>query len=47
MKYTKITTLRLDPDKYNVLEKLAQEKETSVGSIIRQAIAKYLLGETN
>lgn len=47
MKYTKITTLRLDPDKYNVLEKLAKEKETSVGSIIRQAISKYLLGQTN
>lgn len=47
MKYAKITTLRLDPDKYNLLERLAKEKETSVGSIIRQAIARYLLGETN
>jgi predicted transcriptional regulator len=47
MKYTKLTTVRLDPEKYQQLEKIAKTKETSIGSIIRQSIAKYLLSETN
>jgi predicted transcriptional regulator len=47
MKYTKLMTVRLDPDKYKQLEELSKTKETSIGSIIRYAVAKYLLGETN
>lgn len=43
MKYDKLTTIRLDPNKYEVLKSLADKKETSVGSLIRQAISQYLL----
>lgn len=43
MRYTKTTTIRLELNKLNQLQKLSQEKETSVGSLIRQAISKYLL----
>ncbi len=47
MKYTKLTTVRLDQEKYQQLEVLSKNKETSISSIIRYAIAKYLLSETN
>ncbi len=43
MKYGKLISIRLNEDKYKDLEKLAEEKETSVGSLVRQALAKYLL----
>ena len=32
---------------YKQLEELSKTKETSIGSIIRYAVAKYLLSETN
>lgn len=47
MKYDKLTTLRLDPNKYEALKQLADKKETSVGSLIRQAISQYLRDNTN
>jgi predicted transcriptional regulator len=43
MRYSKLTSIRIDGNKFIELEKLAEEKETSVGSLIRQAISKYLL----
>lgn len=43
MKYDKAFTIRLDDIKYKQLEELAKTKETSVGSLVRQAISKYLL----
>lgn len=43
MKYNKLVTLRISEDKHEELEKLADDKETSIGSLIRQAISKYLL----
>jgi predicted transcriptional regulator len=43
MKYNKALTIRLDDLKYKELEQLAESKESSVGSLVRQAISKYLL----
>lgn len=43
MKYDKTLTIRLDNSKYKKLEELAISKETSIGSLVRQAISKYLL----
>lgn len=43
MRYTKTTTIRLEINKLEQLQLLSKDKETSVGSLIRQAISKYLL----
>lgn len=43
MKYNKLITVRISEDKQKELERLAEEKETSVGSLVRQALSKYLL----
>jgi len=40
--YNKAITVRLKPEVYEKLQKVAETCETSRGSIIRQAISKFL-----
>lgn len=42
MSYQKSITVRVDAKKYEKLERIAKELETSTSSIVRQAINKFL-----
>ena len=42
MKYTTAITVRLSDEQSNKLKKLSSELQTSKGSLIRQAVAKFL-----
>lgn len=40
--FEKAISLRLRPEVYEAVDKIAKEKETSKGTIIRQAINHYI-----